>query len=282
MKRIEIKAPAKINIGLNIVSKRDDGYHNLETFFYPIHDLYDYITFEKADKFSFTCADASLENESNLIVKALRILEDIKKTHFNIAIHCEKHIPMGAGLGGGSSDAAAALISLNELYQLNLKYEELVTISLLIGSDVPFFLKSKPAIGRGRGEILTHVDLEINKFILLINPNIHISTKEAFSRIKPEPSNIDYSKYFTPASFQSGIKSGNIRNDFEASVFEFHPEIKELKERLIANGAEFALMSGSGSTVYALFSSSEEAIIARDLLPDGYFKFISRPDSYFH
>lgn len=137
MKRIEIKAPAKINIGLNIVSKRDDGYHNLETFFYPIHDLFDYITFEVSDSFSFSCSAPELDNDSNLIVKGVKLLEEIKKRKFNIKITCEKRIPSGAGLGGGSSDAAAVLICLNELFQLNLKYEELVTAALLIGSDVP-------------------------------------------------------------------------------------------------------------------------------------------------
>ncbi len=282
MKRIEIKAPAKINIGLNVVSKRDDGYHNLETFFYPIHDLFDYMTFELADSFSFSCSLSELDNDNNLVVKAVRLLEDVKKRKFNLDITCNKKIPTGAGLGGGSSDSAATLICMNELFQLNVKYEELVTMALFLGSDVPFFLKSKPAIGTSRGEILKHVELEINKYILLVNPNIHISTKEAFSKIEPSPSNIDYNMFFNngPVNFAE-IKS-ELKNDFEESVFSKHPEIKHIKESLIANGALLSLMSGSGSTVFGVFNSLIEAEDAKKYLSDKYFAFISIPDNYFH
>jgi len=282
MKRIEIKAPTKINIGLNIVSKRDDGYHNLETFFYPIHDLYDYLIFEKSDSFSFRCNDEELNNDANLIVKAVRLLEDLKKTRFNISIECRKNIPSGAGLGGGSSDAAATLISLNELFRLELKYEELITIALLIGSDVPFFLKSKPAIGTSRGEILDHKSIEINKYILLVNPRIHVSTKEAFSKIKPAASNVDYRQIFGNEVFDIKTAVKDLRNDFETPVFGMHSEIGDIKASLINSGACFSLMSGSGSTVYGFFDSNAEAEYAAKKFPDTYFTFISCPDNYFH
>lgn len=282
MKRIEIKAPAKINIGLNIVSKRNDGYHNLETFFYPIHDLYDYITFEKSDAFSFYCSDPELNNEKNLIVKTVRLLEEIKKTRFNLTIECTKKIPSGAGLGGGSSDAAAALISLNELFRLDLKYEELITSALLIGSDVPFFLKSKPAFGSSRGEILIHKPVEIDKYILLVNPGIHVSTREAFASIIPAHANVDYNKLFDPEFFKTGTSLKEIKNDFEKQVFEKHPEIKSIKDTINNGGAFFSLMSGTGSTVYGFFNTKEEAEKTAVLFPAGYFTFISCPENYFH
>jgi 4-diphosphocytidyl-2-C-methyl-D-erythritol kinase len=282
MKKIEIKAPAKINIGLNIVSKRDDGYHNLETFFYPIHDLYDYIIFEKSGTFSFFCSKPELNNGANLIVKAVKFLEEMKKTRFHVNISCEKNIPMGAGLGGGSSDAAAVLICMNELFNLNFKYEELVEFSLLLGSDVPFFLKSKPAIGYSRGEILKLVPVEISKYILLVNPLIHVSTKEAFSNITPSPSNINYEEHFKEDNFNLSLALAGIRNDFEANVQAAHPEIKEIKDILKANGAGFAIMSGTGSTVYGFFDTLADAEKAKSLFPAGYFSFISMPDNYFH
>lgn len=282
MNRIEIKAPAKINIGLNIVSKRPDGFHNLETFFYPIHDLYDYIVFEKSDAFSFACSLPEIDNNSNLIIKAVRLLEELKKTSFKIKINCEKNIPLGAGLGGGSSDAATVLVCMNELFRLNYKYEELLSISLLLGSDVPFFLKSKPAIGKARGEILKHIPVEINKYILLINPMIHVSTKEAFSFITPSVSNIDYDVRFKEDGFNLAYALKDIRNDFEESIFIKHPEIKRIKDILLSNKAEFAMMSGSGSTVYGFFNTQEEAENAQKLFPDRYFTFISMPDNYYH
>lgn len=282
MKRIEIKAPAKINIGLNIVSKRADGYHNLETFFYPIHDLYDYITFEKDESFEFSCSAPELDNDDNLIVKAVKLLEEVKKRRFSLKIFCDKNIPQGAGLGGGSSDAAATLISMNELFQLGIKYEELVTLSLFLGSDVPFFLKSKPAIAKSRGEILTHVELEINKYILLVNPLIHISTKEAFSKIIPANSNINYETFFGNSQLNYSLLSENIRNDFESTVYSKFPEIRQIKGSLLANGACFSLMSGSGSTVYGFFNTLIEAEKAKKYLPEKYFTFISMPENYFH
>ena len=198
MKYIEIKAPAKINIGLNIVEKRKDGYHNLETFFYPICDLFDVLTFEQSDDFSFNCDVDELNSlEDNLVVKAKTLLEDETNKKLNIKINLQKNIPIGAGLGGGSSDAAATLISLNEMFTLNIPYDRLLELALQLGSDVPFFLKAKPAIGKSRGEILAIKEFEIPKYILLVNPRIHISTKEAFANITPQPSNLDYEHVFS-------------------------------------------------------------------------------------
>lgn len=276
MKYIEIKAPAKINIGLNVVKKRDDGFHDLETFFYPIYDLFDQLSFELADHFSFECDREELKDENeNLVVKAHKLIEDYIGKRLLVKIKLTKNIPTGAGLGGGSSDAAATLISLNELFNLKISYENLRTIALQLGSDVPFFIKAKPAIGRLRGEKLTIVDFELPYNIVIVNPGIHISTKEAFKNIHPKSANIDYSKVFqSQASFLKN--SENVINDFEEYVFTTYPSIKEIKEKLLEQGAIFSLMSGSGSTVYGFFREEINMDHFTSIFPPNYFICFSR------
>jgi 4-diphosphocytidyl-2-C-methyl-D-erythritol kinase len=281
MKYIEIKAPAKINIGLNIVKKRDDGFHNLETFFYPINDLFDELTFERSDKFSFEMKETSIKYQdklqSNLVVKAKNILEEKTGKKLTAKITLKKNIPIGAGLGGGSSDAASTLICLNEMFNLKIKNEQMIEIALKLGSDVPFFLKAKPAVGKSRGEILSIKEFSVPYYILLVNPGIHVSTKEAFASINPVKSNINYDDTFK--DFNSfWLHHNNVRNDFENYVFSKHPEIKQIKELLNENGSLFSLMSGSGSTVYGFFESFEQALHTKQLFPVNYTSFISRPE----
>ncbi len=279
MKYIEIKAPAKINIGLFITSKRTDGFHNLETLFYPIEDLFDTLTFEPASDFEFSCSDPSLPlDENNLVVKAVRVLEKIKGSPLRIKIHLEKRIPSQAGLGGGSSDAAATLISLNEMIKFDFKYEQLIELALQLGSDVPFFIKAKPAIGKSRGEALEFVNLEINEPILIVNPNINISTREAFRNIKPKESGIHLKSSIKEGKLDFTFLRQHIINDFEPYIFSNYEEMKEIKETMYLNGAEFALMSGSGSTVYGIFPELESAEKTKYLFPKKYFCWISNPD----
>ncbi len=276
MNSIRIKAPAKINIGLNIVRKRDDGFHDLETFFYPIHDLYDELTFEQSPSFYFECSDEQLL-KSNLVIRAKELLENETLKSFPVKITLEKNIPSGAGLGGGSSDAAATLICLNEMYSLGVSKERLNELALQLGSDVPFFIKSKPAVGKSRGEILSLTDFSVPYHILIVNPGIHVSTKEAFAKISPSPSNILYEDVFT--SFDSfKLHKDDITNDFEEYVFSKHPEIKSIKKIMIDNNAEFSLMSGSGSTVYGFFSDIDNLEFTSKSLPNHYLKIISSPD----
>lgn len=276
MKIIEIKAPAKINIGLNIVQKRPDGFHNLETFFYPLRELYDTLIFEKSDKFQFNCDSNFVpSDDSNLAVKAVKLLENKTSSKLPVKIDLIKRIPAGAGLGGGSSDAAAVLISLNEMFKLNLDQSTLNEIALILGSDVPFFIKAKPAIGRSRGEDLTFVNVEINNPILVVNPGIHISTKEAFSNITPSPSDFDYSYFINKSKIDFAELKENLKNDFELFSFSKHPEIRIIKEMLVDNGALLSLMSGTGSTVFGIFENFREAELASQNLPESYFKFIS-------
>ena len=186
MEYLEIKAPAKINLGLFILSKREDGFHNLSTLFYPVCDLFDKINFRKSHFPFFACTGINADNdEDNLVVRARKLLEQHTGKSLNVEINLEKHIPVGGGLGGGSSDAATTLVSLNELFSLNISPTELCELALRLGSDVPFFLKAKPAIGSSRGEILEEIDLQIDDYIVIVNPRIHVSTKEAFTGIVP-------------------------------------------------------------------------------------------------
>ncbi|MEW6006058.1 MAG: 4-(cytidine 5'-diphospho)-2-C-methyl-D-erythritol kinase [Stygiobacter sp.] len=276
MRYIEIKAPAKINIGLKVISKRRDGYHNLSTLFYPINDLYDVLKFELAENFSFQCDNPNIPNDdNNLVVKAKNILEKESKKRLNVKIELLKNIPSEAGLGGGSSDAAATLISLNELYSLNFRYEKLLELALDLGSDVPFFIKAKPAIGKSRGEILEQIDFEINKPILIVNPKIKISTKEAFSFVKSSNQEIEFNNFLTNHKNDFNSYKNIFENDFENYVFEKYPEIKIIKEKMYKNGALFSSMSGTGSTVYGIFPDVQKIKGLLEELPKNYFTFIS-------
>lgn len=278
MKYLEIKAPAKINIGLNILNKRSDGFHNLYTLFYPLNDLFDRLTFTLNDEFILNCNDNRIPNDNNnLVVKTKLLLEEVFKRKLNVRIELFKSIPSQAGLGGGSSDAAATLISLNEMFELGLDYNQLIELALVLGSDVPFFVKAKPAIGRSRGENLEYVDIEIADFIVVINPSINISTKEAFANIQPTDTYIDIKSCISGNKLDYQFLKANIRNDFEKFVFSRYPEIKEIKSKLYEMGAGFAMMSGSGSTVYGIFQSEIEALRVIDLFPRNYFCWISNP-----
>jgi len=278
MKYIEIKAPAKINIGLNILSKRDDGFHNLSTLFYPIVDLFDVLTFELSDQFDFKCNTNIVSNgDSNLVVKAKNLLENICGKKINVKIILEKNIPSQAGLGGGSSDAAATLISLNEMFQLGLDYKKLNELALQLGSDVPFFIKSKPAIGTSRGEILEYVNFEIAEPILIVNPGINISTKEAFQNISANNSNIDFHQFIKKEKLNYDLVRSKVKNDFENYVFEKYPEIENIKLKLYQEGTLFALLSGSGSSVYGIFPDLKSAESAKQHYHKNHFCFLSNP-----
>jgi len=274
LRSLIVKSPAKINLGLNIVSKREDGYHNLKTIFYPINDLCDNITFKASSKLNFNCDSAIPElSNNNIILNAIKLLEDHTGKKIILSIELKKRIPVGAGLGGGSSNAAATLTTLNTLYKFNLSDKELQMLALKLGSDVPFFLNSNVAIGESRGEKLSPINFKIKYPLLLINPGIHISTKEAFANIIPKSVEYDYSNI-------SGYNIKELRkvltNDFETFVFGKYPDIERIKNQLYSIGAIFALMSGSGSTVYGIFKNVESAEEAYNLFPNDYFKFISR------
>lgn len=272
MEKIIIHAPAKINVGLNIVKKRDDGYHNLETIFYQIHDLFDVLTFEKSEKLELILLNENQElANDNIVLKAVKLLEQKVKKSLNVKITLEKYIPIGAGLGGGSSDGASTLRAMNKLFDLNLTHDELKAFALELGSDVPLFLHDYSTIGKSRGEDLEKLEFKINKPILLVNPGIHISTKDAFSNIIPKPNVVDYSDI---RNLMMNEWSENVINNFEKSVFKLYPEIAEIKNTLNKNGSLFSLMSGTGSTVYGIFESLSKAMSVAKLFPKTYFTFV--------
>lgn len=276
MKSIIIKSPAKINLGLRILNKREDGYHNIHTLFYPLYDLYDEIKIVKSNRYSLISnLPAEIIDKTNLITQAKVLLENFTKEKLDCTITLNKRIPIGAGLGGGSSNAAATLLALNELFELNINYEALKKISLQLGSDVSFFLKAKPALGTSRGEELEMVDVEIPFPILLVNPNIHISTKFAFSKIQPSSTLLDYTNLNTDSKDNFISLQKTLVNDFENLIFNEYVEIKNIYNKLISCGALFCRMSGTGATVFGIYETLIEAEAAKNKFPPDYFTFIS-------
>ncbi len=275
MKRLIVKAPAKINLGLNIISKREDGFHNLETIFYPVEGLFDVLTFEEAPRYSLITKNLEIPDvKENLVTKAKEMIEEFTGKELNVKITLKKNIPVGGGLGGGSSDAAKTLLGLNEFFELNIPKRELYKMALELGSDVPFFLLSRPAFAESRGEIMLTLNFKINFPVLLVNPGIHISTKEAFGYIEPKEEHIDYLKVSSLSDMEMAKLNSLLKNDFEDFVFSKYPEIKQIKDKLTESGAFFAMMTGTGSTVYGIFESLAEAETARKKFKDKYFTFL--------
>ncbi len=254
---MKIKANAKINIGLQVLRKRDDGFHDINTIFIPVC-ISDEIFIEPSEKLELTCIpDLDLPNEENLVYKAaVNLRKNIKSEHKGAKITLLKKLPDGGGLGGGSSDAAAVLKGLNEFWNAGLSCQELFNIALELGSDVPFFLKEGAAVGTGRGEILNYFDFKLPYHLLLVFPGIHIPTPQSYKALDRENKNYpvtDFRKILTDNIDDPEYLKKHIINDFEPNAFRLHPELKKIKEELYNQGAEFALMSGSGSTMYGLF-----------------------------
>lgn len=248
-------ANCKINLGLHVTEKRNDGFHNIQTIFYPI-DLKDIVEIISSTNETFEYSSSGLPIsdalENNLCFKAYKILKELFPNQVpSIKMHLHKTVPMGAGLGGGSTDAAATLLLLNEKYNLNISEKQLIKVALKLGSDVPFFIKNTPCLAIGRGEILDPINIDLSDYkIVVVNPKIHIATAWAFSKIIP--TNPVYSlKEIITSPIQNWKE--NLINDFEKPVFELFPEIKQIKDLLYNGGAIYASMSGSGSTVYAIF-----------------------------
>lgn len=244
--------PCKINLGLSVLSKRKDGFHNLETCFFPLQWL-DVLEIISAETFAFTSTGDTIPGTAaeNLCVKAYRLLNkdyDLPP----IAIHLHKVIPSGAGLGGGSSDAAYTLRLLNDKFELGLSQPALMKYAAQLGSDCAFFVQDKPMIGTGRGEILQDISVSLKgKFLVVVKPEIHVSTADAFAGITPKPS--DPSIQEIVSQYEIPRWKELLKNDFEESVFKKYPSIKQFKEKMYALGAVYASMSGSGSAVFGIF-----------------------------
>ncbi len=244
---------AKINLGLRIIGKRTDGFHAIETVFLPLN-LTDVLEFIEEGKNSTTMTVTGIvlegDIEENLVVKAWHIMNEKFKIP-PLSIHLHKTIPVGAGLGGGSADAAFMLKGLNEYFESGCSHAELKKYAAELGSDCAFFIDNRPALGSERGEVLELLEIDLHEYdILLIKPAIHVATREAYSGIIPQLPEKPLKELI-----KKPIKEWQetIINDFEESVFKRYPEIKILKNRLINMGALYASMSGSGSAVFGIF-----------------------------
>jgi len=253
----------KINLGLNIIEKRIDGYHNIETVFYPVDlkDVLEVVTLNQSNSteslpIDFSSSGISIPGDiaNNLCTKAFQLLKKDFPNIPPIQMHLHKIIPMGAGLGGGSSDGAFTLKLLNEKYQLNLSQKQLIDYAAELGSDCPFFIINQPCYATGRGEILTPISLDLSAYkFVLVHPSIHINTKWAFEQLTPSKPSISINKIIDqPIETWKEL----LVNDFEAPITKQYPIIGEIKHTLYQNGAIYASMTGSGSTVFGIFPPS--------------------------
>ena len=244
---------AKINLGLNITSKRLDGYHNIESCFYPL-PWCDVIEVIPSKELAFTTSGITIPGTSgdNLCLKAYELLrEDFDLPPINIHLH--KVIPIGAGLGGGSSDASFLLKMLNEKFKLDLSTEKLEFYASKLGSDCPFFIRNEPVIATGTGTEFSPIELDLKgKHVVVIKPDIHVSTVEAYTGIKPGVAKESVEKIIKELPLENW--KTQLHNDFEDSIFPKHSSIKELKDYLYNLGAIYASMTGSGAAVYGIFS----------------------------
>jgi 4-diphosphocytidyl-2-C-methyl-D-erythritol kinase len=273
-----IKAPAKINWFLKVLRRREDGFHEIQSLMQKI-TLYDEISFSPSNELVIE-TEADIPLKENLIYKAARLLMDSVNVDKGAELHLMKKIPVGAGLGGGSSDAAAALIGLNTLWSLELSLDQLCHIAEQIGSDVPFFLRGPLSYARGRGERLSTCNAEKTVNILLVKPSFGVSTAWAYKTFAENRSLLegDDKNIHGPELTKKVLKVNNIRhfirlfekaelnglngfvlNDLESTVINNFPEIAEIKDKLTSHGAAFSLMSGSGSTVFGVFNTRREA-----------------------
>jgi 4-diphosphocytidyl-2-C-methyl-D-erythritol kinase len=241
----------KINLGLQVISRRPDGFHNIETCFYPIawNDILEILPSQEA-KLDITGLRIAGESTENLCWKAYQLIKkdfDLPPVH----IHLHKLLPSGAGLGGGSSDAAFTLRTINEIFQLHLSPEKLVAYASSLGSDCTFFLQDSPMMGTGRGEVIDPINVKLKgKYLILLKPDIHVSTSDAYAGVKPrEP--LRSVRAIVETELEKWRES--LANDFEESVFRKFPQLGELKNRLYQVGAVYASMSGSGSSVFGIF-----------------------------
>ena len=264
----------KVNLGLRVIRKREDGYHDIETIFVPIYGLHDELEVSIIDGMSAASPlngglifeqegiVVDCEAEDNLIVKCYRLMKAKYPKVGNVAVRLKKNIPFGAGLGGGSSDAAHMAIALNELFELGLSKEQLAAEVAVLGADCPFFIYNRPCFAEGIGDQLTPIELDMKGIrIVLVKPDEGVSTREAYSGITRHPEVAGQIKSVLcqakPVCTLLG-EAGLFVNDFEATVFPGHPVIAAIKKRLLDAGAFYASMSGSGSTVFGLFKDDSE------------------------
>lgn len=246
---------AKINLGLNIVERRADGYHNIETVFYPIRltDVLEIVPAQGEQSTLTTYGNrVDCPEEKNLVMKALRLMQQ----HFEIPevdIYLYKHIPDGAGLGGGSSDAATTMLMLNEMFKLGVERDKLARLTATLGADCPFFIYNRPMMATGIGDVLAPIDLNLSGlWLYLVKPDVSVPTAVAYSRVTPKASTSPLADDLHRSVDQW---SEVVKNDFEPSVFAAYPELQNIKQTIIDSGALYASMSGSGSSIFGIFDN---------------------------
>ena len=261
----------KINLGLYITRKRDDGYHDLETVFYPV-GLKDALEVVPAQVTALHMSGLEVAGNQadNLVLKAWQLLHDLFPAKVpTLDIYLHKAIPMGAGMGGGSADGAFMLRLLNDYCQLGLTANELIPLALKLGSDCPFFILNTPQFATGRGEQMSPVEISLSAYSLqLVCPKVHVSTGKAFGLITPRPAPFDLRQI---ASLPIEAWKDKILNDFEAPVFGQHPGLAEIKSQLYTQGAIYASMSGSGSTLFGIFPKGVKVEIRSTLEFETHF-----------
>ncbi len=251
-------ANCKINLGLDILRRREDGFHDLETVMLPVTELYDIVEVERVDgasEFVSKGLVVDCDAEHNLCMKALRLMQRLYGVG-EVRITLDKRVPFGAGLGGGSSDATSVILAINDIFSLGLSEDRLVEVAAMIGSDTAFFVRNTPQLCTGRGEKMTPIELPLQgKYLAIAKPQDGVSTKEAYAGVKPAIPQVRLTE-----ALQRPIEEwqGVVKNDFEPHIFEAHPPIAELKQTMLDAGAIYASMSGSGSAVFGIFNDKPE------------------------
>lgn len=277
---MNVKAFAKINLGLRVLRKREDGFHDIETIFHRIN-LFDELTIlPSSHTLSISCNDQTIPtDEKNFCYEAVELLRTEIGTAQGASIQLKKNIPVGAGLGGGSSDAAAVLKALPLLWNVHVDPSTLGALALQIGSDVPFFLHNRSAYAEGRGERLIFLKLSIPYWIVLVSPNTCISTAWAYRELSTRKKfEVHAEMLYDGATCKVAGIATLMTNDFEDVVFAAHPEIAELKRKLRLSGAAYALMTGSGSSIYGLFENESSARRAMEVFRPDYFVSLTEPN----
>jgi 4-diphosphocytidyl-2-C-methyl-D-erythritol kinase len=277
MQSIRVSAPAKINLFLRVLSKRPDGYHNIETLFQAI-DVFDELIFQKTSDMTIlkVAGLPELETEDNLVMRALRWFERYLGTELHVEINLKKNIPLAAGLGGGSSDAAAAMLAIRELFQLPVSDKELQSAAVSLGADVPFFFSGGSAIGEGIGDVITPVDIPQDYDLVIVNPGFPVSTAKVYS---------EFSRTLTAHPLEGRLGrvlqegrgiSGILHNDLQAVTERLYPEVSEIRNVLKEHGLSGVLMSGSGPTVLGITEIGRAENIGRRI-PSKWTVISSRP-----